>query len=59
MVGAELARWAQDEAQRREAAKKQAFSYVMGGWVRFWVSWVGVRCVVKGGRVRGLKGVVW
>lgn len=29
VVGAELARWAQDEAQRREAAKKQAFSYVM------------------------------
>jgi hypothetical protein len=48
VVSAELARWAQDEAQRREAAKKQAFSYVMGGWVRFWVSWVGVRCVVKG-----------
>lgn len=30
MVAAELARWAQEEAQRRESAKKQALAYALG-----------------------------
>jgi hypothetical protein len=30
-VAAELSRWAQEEAQRREAVKKQALAYAIGG----------------------------
>mgnify|MGYP001810647476 CR=1 FL=1 len=44
-VAAELQRWAQEEAQKRECAKRQALAYATGGWI-------------GGGRTQSVRGAM-